>query len=278
MVHGPNYVAKFGNAIIGKTAWELPSKAAEAAGWANLRATFEAHDSFRDFEFARPWPDGTTRYFTVNGEPRFAADGRFLGYRGVGRETTEIALAREHIASLAYSDPLTGLANRTSLGPAFEQAVERARRRSTRLAAMFVDLDGFKPVNDAFGHGAGDRILVEVARRLRVSLRASDLIARLGGDEFFLVLEEVQDRATLEKVARKILAALARPYDIGSASPARISASMGISVYPEDAADATALMKYADIAMYSAKQAGKNAFRFYTQGDASQARSPTNVS
>jgi len=271
MVHGPNYVARFGSALIGKAAWDLPSRAPDEAGWATLRASFDAHEPFRDFEFARPWPDGGTRYFTVSGEPRFAADGSFLGYRGVGRETTEIALAREHIASLAYSDPLTGLANRTSLAPAFDQAVERARRRSSRLASLFVDLDGFKPVNDAHGHSAGDRILVEVARRLRANLRASDLVARIGGDEFFVVLEDVHEGATLETVARKILAELARPYELSATEQARISASMGISLYPQDGQDSATLMKHADMAMYAAKQAGKNAYRFYEPGERTRA-------
>jgi diguanylate cyclase (GGDEF)-like protein/PAS domain S-box-containing protein len=269
MVHGPNYVSRFGDGILGKTAWELPSIDSEQTRWTTLRASFDAHEPFRDFEFARPWPDGSTRYFSVSGEPRFAADGGFLGYRGVGRETTEIALAREHIASLAYSDALTGLANRTSLGPAFDQAVERARRRSTRLAALFIDLDGFKPVNDAHGHSAGDRILIEVARRLRAHLRASDLVARLGGDEFLVVVEDVHDRGTLETVARKILAEIARPYDLSANEQARISASMGISLYPHDASDAATLMKHADIAMYAAKEAGKNAYRFYASDDKS---------
>src|SRR5256885_15063110 len=115
MVHGPNYV----DTVAG----------AGEAGWGELRGMFQARAPFRDFEFGRPWPDGSIRYFSVSGEPRFAAEGAFLGYRGLGRDITEIALARERIASLAYSDPLTGLANRTSLSPALEQAVERARRR-----------------------------------------------------------------------------------------------------------------------------------------------------
>ncbi len=278
MVHGPNYVSKFGRALLGKTAWELPSTVPDDAGWATLRASFDAHERFRDFEFARPWPDGGTRYFTVSGEPRFSADGSFLGYRGVGRETTEIAIAREHIASLAYSDTLTGLANRTSLGPAFDQAVERARRRSTKLAALFIDLDGFKPVNDAYGHSAGDRLLIEVARRLRASLRASDLIARLGGDEFFVVLEDVHDDGVLEAVARKLLVEIARPYELASSAQARISASMGISIYPDDAADAAGVMKHADMAMYAAKQAGKNAFRFYVAGETADPLARTRAS
>ena len=277
IVHGPSPTARFGRELIGKAAWDLPSRMPGEAGWASLRASFDAHEPFRDFEFARPWPDGTTRYFSVSGEPRLAAEGSFLGYRGVGRDTTEIALAREHIASLAYSDALTGLANRSSLVPAFEQAVERARRRSARIAALFIDLDGFKPINDAHGHAAGDRLLVEVARRLRASLRASDLLARLGGDEFFVVLEDVQERDQLESVAAKLLAEIERPYDIGLDVQPRISASMGISLFPEDAADAATLMKHADSAMYGAKQAGKNNFRFYAGGEPRYASAETTI-
>lgn len=217
----------------------------------------------REFEFGRPRPEGGVRYFSVSGEPRFSAESAFLGYRGIGRDITELVLAREHVATLAYSDALTGLANRTSLGPAFEQAIERARRRATRLATLFIDLDGFKQINDAHGHQAGDRFLVEVGKRLRANLRASDLVARLGGDEFFAVLEDVQDADPIETVARKLLAEIMRPYDLGPGMQARVSASIGISIFPDDAPDAGTLMKHADRAMYEAKRAGKNDFRYY---------------
>lgn len=263
LVHGPEYKAKFATVILGKAAWELPSATPDEAGWARLKETLEARQPFREFEFGRPRPEGGVRYFSVSGEPRFSAEGAFLGYRGIGRDITELVLAREHVATLAYSDALTGLANRTSLGPAFEQAIERARRRATRLATLFIDLDGFKQINDAHGHQAGDRFLVEVGRRLRANLRASDLVARLGGDEFFAVLEDVQDADPIETVARKLLAEIMRPYDLGPGMQARVSASIGISIFPDDAPDAGTLMKHADRAMYEAKRAGKNDFRYY---------------
>ena len=249
MVHGPNYV----DTVAG----------AGEAGWGELRGMFQARAPFRDFEFGRPWPDGSIRYFSVSGEPRFAAEGAFLGYRGVGRDITEIALARERIASLAYSDPLTGLANRTSLSPALEQAVERARRRGAKLAGVFMDLDGFKQVNDAHGHDIGDGLLVDVARRLRTVLRASDFVARLGGDEFFVVIEEVHDVPAVDGIARKLLSELLEPYELAGGKRAQITASLGVSVFPDDAGDAQALMKHADMAMYAAKEAGKNSYRFY---------------
>ncbi|MBV9189795.1 MAG: GGDEF domain-containing protein, partial [Betaproteobacteria bacterium] len=202
------------------------------------------------------------RYFSVSGEPRYAEGGRFIGYRGVGRDITEIAHARERISSLAYSDPLTGLANRTSLGPSLEQAVQRARRRNSKLAVVFIDLDGFKQVNDAHGHDAGDALLIEVAARLRKHLRSSDLIARLGGDEFLVVLEDIQDLVPVEAVSRKLLGELARPFALASGE-VQVTASIGVSTLPDDAMDAAALMKHADTAMYTAKQAGKNTLKFY---------------
>ena len=268
LVHGPNYPAAYmGRGVIGRTAWELPALSPDEAGWREHRAALDAHLPFRDFEFGRRLPDGATRYFSVSGEPHFADDGRFLGYRGVGRDITEIALARERIASLAYSDPLTGLANRASLVPSLEQAVQRARRRNGKIAVVFLDLDGFKEINDARGHDAGDALLIQVATRLREHLRSSDLIARLGGDEFLVVLEEVQDAAPVTTVARKLLAEVARPYALAG-GPATVTASIGISLYPDDAADAGALMKHADTAMYAAKQAGKNTYTFYATAPA----------
>jgi diguanylate cyclase (GGDEF)-like protein len=265
IVHGPNYAAaEIGQGMTGRTAWELPSVSPDEAGWAAHRASLDSHIPFRDFEFARVMPDGMTRYFALSGEPKLAADGAFLGYRGVGRDVTESALTRERIASLAYRDPLTGMANRTSLGPALEQAVERARRRGFKLAGVFIDLDGFKQINDFYGHDAGDRCLIEVSRRLRASVRASDVVARLGGDEFFVLLEEVQDEIAIENVIRKLLGEVLRPYDLPNGAQARLSASMGVSLFPDNADEAGALIKNADMAMYSAKQAGKNGYRFYS--------------
>ena len=262
--HSPDYTPTA--SIIGHRRWEVPYLGTEDL-WTAHRARLDQRLPFRDFEFARPMPDGGVRYLSISGEPRFAADGRFLGYRGVGRDVTEIALARERIATLAYSDPLTGLANRTSLGPSLEQAVQRSRRRGSKLAVIFIDLDGFKPINDLHGHDAGDALLVEVAKRLRAHLRASDLLARLGGDEFLVVLEEVTELAPVEVVARKLLGEMRRPFDLPGAQVG-VTASIGISVFPDDAADGATLMKHADSAMYAAKQAGKDCLAFYSSGPA----------
>lgn len=267
IVHGPSYAAaQIGRGIIGKHPWGVASVSPDQAGWAAHMAVLNSHLPFRDFEFARVMPDGGTRYFSVSGEPRFDASGAFLGYRGIGRDVTEIALARERIASLAYNDALTGLANRTSLGPALEQAIERTRRHRSKLAGVFMDLDGFKQINDMHGHAAGDAFLVEVARRLRRSLRASDIVARLGGDEFFVVLEQMQDAPAVERVVSKLAAEVLRPYDLFGGVKARVTASLGVSLFPDDAGDAATLMAHADKAMYMAKRAGKNAFCIFSAG------------
>jgi diguanylate cyclase (GGDEF)-like protein/PAS domain S-box-containing protein len=269
IVHGPGYAATpVGYGVLGKTPWGIPSTSPDEAGWNVHQAMVDNRLPFRDFEIARPLPEGGTRHFAVSGEPRHDADGVFLGYRGVGRDITEIAAARERIASLAYSDPLTGLANRVSLAPALEQAIERSRRHGWKIAGVFVDLDGFKQINDRHGHAAGDAFLVEVAQRLRRSVRASDLVARLGGDEFFVVLEEVQDGESVERVVGKLIDALRRPYPGIGDTQRRISATLGVSVFPDDAPDATTLMEHADEAMYTAKQAGKNAYCLYSTGKA----------
>ncbi len=265
IVHGPNYAAPpVGYGVVGKTPWEIASKSPDQAGWQAHKAMLDDHLPFRDFEIARPLPEGGTRYFAVSGQPRFDADGTFLGYRGVGRDITEIAAARSRIASLAYSDPLTGLANRVSLAPALEQAIERARRHGSKLAGVFIDLDRFKQINDRYGHAAGDAFLVEVAQRLRRSVRASDLVARLGGDEFFVVLEEVMDTPAVERVLGKLIDALRRPYPGIGETQRRVSATLGVSLFPDDATDAATLMENADEAMYTAKQAGKNAYCLYS--------------
>lgn len=249
---------------VAKAPWDIPSVKPDAAGWAAHRAQMEARQPFRHFEYARPGADGKPRHFAVSGEPRTDAAGRFAGYRGVGHEITEIVEARERIAALAYSDALTGLANRASFTPALEHAVRRARRNGAKLAVLYLDLDGFKQVNDGHGHETGDRLLVEVAQRLRGALRASDLLARLGGDEFVAVLEDLPGPPAAELVARKLVGEIDRPYPILPGGGAcRVSASVGVSLFPADADSPRELLQRADAAMYRAKQDATDHLRFH---------------
>ncbi len=170
-----------------------------------------------------------------------------------------------HAAALraaAVTDPLTGLPNRHALRTCIDHALARARRTSRALALLFVDLDGFKDINDSHGHECGDRVLAEMARRFSSRTRDMDTVARLGGDEFVIVMEDLDDGRFAATLAAKILAVTAEPVVVGGRT-VHLTASIGISLFPSDGPDAATLMRHADMAMYAAKSAGKNAFRYY---------------
>jgi diguanylate cyclase (GGDEF)-like protein len=183
-----------------------------------------------------------------------------FGWR-LARSITEAAHEIEHVA---YHDRLTGLPNRSMFTLVLGRYLRESSRYQRRLAVFFIDLDRFKNINDTLGHEAGDLLLQEVAERLKACLRASDTVARLGGDEFVVVLPNGNEPEQLAGVAHKILAAVARPILLQD-KELRITASIGISAYPEDGLDERALMKNADIAMYQAKEDGKNGFAFYSE-------------
>ena len=218
---------------------------------------------FRDLVYCLGTPGSRGVYISVSGEPIFDDDGRFKGYRGVGRDVTHQRLAEQQVLKLARYDGLTGLPNRTMFMDELERTLARARRHGGRFALFFIDLDRFKNINDSLGHGAGDQLLKVMATRLRTLLRDSDLVARLGGDEFVVLLDATVEADDLAHVARKALAAIGEPVPIDSRSY-QVTGSIGISLYPDDGADAAALLKNADAAMYLAKDRGKNNYQFYT--------------
>lgn len=164
---------------------------------------------------------------------------------------------------LAYHDPLTGLINRYSLENRLEQALLSARRDALRVAVMFIDMDRFKTINDSLGHHVGDQLLIEVAQRLRDSVRESDIVARLGGDEFIVVLTRIADEMDAAPIADKILRSLGQPY-LFDGNVLHSSPSIGIAIYPSDGEDGPVLMKNADTAMYHAKDHGRNNVQYFT--------------
>ena len=153
-------------------------------------------------------------------------------------------------------DPLTGLANRTALQQHLTQALSRNQRRQELLAVMLIDLDGFKPINDQYGHGLGDRVLAEVAKRLNLQMRESDLAARLGGDEFVMVCESVHSTEAVQQLAERLLHRLNQPMTL-EGHTVHVGASIGIAL-SRDEDDTTTLIRRADAAMYQAKAAGRN--------------------
>jgi diguanylate cyclase (GGDEF)-like protein/PAS domain S-box-containing protein len=178
-------------------------------------------------------------------------------------DLTEQRRAQEHIYQLAHHDALTGLENRLSLNQHLEQLLAQARRASQTVALLFLDLDHFKKINDSHGHQTGDLLLVEVAQRLRELLRDVDIIARLGGDEFIVVMAGALTPDLVTSVAVRIVQSLAAPYELDGQTMYSGS-SVGIALFPNDAANAGALLRHADTAMYVAKSQGRGNFQFYS--------------
>jgi diguanylate cyclase (GGDEF)-like protein/PAS domain S-box-containing protein len=179
------------------------------------------------------------------------------------RDVTERRRFESELRSLALHDPLTGLANRVLFGDRLEQALHRSQRRRTRPSVLYLDLDSFKTVNDTLGHTAGDEVLVEVARRLRLIVRDEDTAARLGGDEFGVLIEDTRDEAEAVRVAERIAQALAAPFEIGG-NLLTVAASVGIVRSGSRSDDKVTLLRDADIAMYEAKRETPGAHQVFT--------------
>jgi diguanylate cyclase (GGDEF)-like protein len=196
--------------------------------------------------------------------------GHYTRVKGLKNIIKEIELEYEQVKASevvsiyqALHDPLTGLPNRNLFNDRVDSILQLAKRNGEKFAVVFLDLDGFKEVNDSFGHEAGDLILQSVTQRLKLLLRSSDTLARLGGDEFLLLFPRIKSRADVITVATKINNDFTQAYSVLE-KDVYLSASMGISIYPEDGDDARTLIRNADIAMYNIKNQGKNGFCFYS--------------
>jgi diguanylate cyclase (GGDEF)-like protein len=184
--------------------------------------------------------------------------------RSRAREAEAKLTHARRVEYLAYHDGLTALPNRSLFNKLLSQAISHAQRNGRQLAVAFIDLDRFKQINDTLGHEAGDELLKEVASRRKGCLRYSDAVARLGGDEFVVLLTELVEEKYAAIVAQKIITTIAKPFVL-LGQEFRVSASIGISTYPTDGLDEQTLTKNADIAMYQAKEDGKNQFQFYSE-------------
>lgn len=231
---------------------------------AALAHAVRTREPFRDLVV--PVPLGRDlRWWALSGTPKQDAAGNFTGFRGVGRDVTEVRRSQERIAQLARFDPLTGLANRSLFRESLDDLVENAALSGRPAALLFVDLDRFKAVNDCFGHAAGDLLLRQVAQRLaalvKAQVKGGATIARLGGDEFAIVLPDGSgDRA--EKLAQRIVKDMARPFplgDEGRVGAAVVGASVGWALAPFDADTPEDLLRCADLALYRVKEQGRGA-------------------
>lgn len=190
------------------------------------------------------------------------AVGKTLNYVALFTDITEMKIYQQQLEHIAHYDVLTGLPNRVLLADRLQLAMIQSQRRNHSLAVVFLDLDGFKAVNDSHGHAIGDQLLITVGNRMKMALREGDTLARLGGDEFVAVLVDLVCPQDCESVLKRLLQAAAAPVIVDEAV-LRVSASIGVTIYPQDGADADQLMRHADQAMYQAKQTGKNCYHLF---------------
>ncbi|MDX1722675.1 MAG: diguanylate cyclase [Pseudomonas sp.] len=226
-----------------------------------LRCIETGHN--HDEEYRVIWPDGSIHWLRETGNVVKDANGQPIRMMGVVRDISEEKASVSQLKKIARHDPLTGLPNRLLLEEFLTQALARARSNANRVALVFIDLNGFKQINDSYGHAVGDQVLVGTAQRLQQTLRESDMVARLGGDEFVVVIEgltrskSLHDEAQL--IGEKILQRLSQPLSLGNASH-QVGASLGIALYPEHGPNIDSLIHIADQAMYAAKRNGNNQY------------------
>jgi diguanylate cyclase (GGDEF)-like protein/PAS domain S-box-containing protein len=263
--------------ITGYSAAELVGKSfrefydAEGARQLNLayRKVYETGQPLKALEHALVRKDGTTRYVEESVSLKRDSHGRPTAFVGIRRDCTERKhaerLLRSREAQMAHSaehDFLTGLPNRMLLNDRVDQAIVLAPRHRKTVAVLFLDLDGFKHINDSLGHPVGDKLLQSVSKRLVGCVRATDTVSRQGGDEFVVLLSEMEHSEDAAITARRMLKAVAEPHAVEQ-HDLHITTSIGVSVYPDDGVDAETLIKNADTAMYQAKDNGRQSYQFF---------------
>jgi diguanylate cyclase (GGDEF)-like protein/PAS domain S-box-containing protein len=223
----------------------------------------------KNFECAVYRKDGSKMWFSANVRA-VSEEGVLVGYEGTNEDITARKAAEERIQFLAYYDALTGLPNRTLFQDRLGKALAGARRQKCKIALLFLDLDGFKIINDSLGHSVGDLLLKEVAERLNTWGREQDTVARLGGDEFLVMLTQVKELPDVAVAAERLMDAMTAEFVVQGHS-LNISCSIGVSIFPEHGADCETLIKNADSAMYGAKDCGRNNFQFFAEAMNAQA-------
>ena len=263
---------------LGKRRWEDTAvRGVSPEQWRTHRKLLEQRKPFRDFVFQVLEPSGDLRWCSSSGNPVFDEKGQFCGYHGVGTDITERVRGAERYRHLAYHDMLTGLPNRRLFSDRLEQAIARARRKGHRVAAMLLDLDDFKIINDTHGHSTGDEVLIAISHRLRQAVRESDTVARLGGDEFVVLLPETLHVEDAAMVAQKIIETVREPVAIANRQY-HLGVSVGLALFPDHAANAERLLQQADIAMYIAKRQGGSALQCAVEADLGNGETPRDPS
>ena len=229
-----------------------------------FKTLMREHGRVTDFESEVYRRDGSRIWISEHAHVVYSPDGEALYYEGTVEDVTAQHNYRRQLEYQATHDPLTGLPNRNLLQDRLQQVLRMAQRRATQGSLAFVDLDNFKFVNDSLGHGAGDRLLVEVARRLKECLRDSDTVARYGGDEFVLILGDYGGLSDTLHILHRVQDAVSAPMMLDG-HEVHVNCSLGVSVFPDDGVDLEVLLRHADAAMHHAKKLGKGQFQFYTE-------------
>ncbi|MBD3633301.1 MAG: EAL domain-containing protein [Methylophaga sp.] len=225
--------------------------------------TIQPSDGIGDIEFLIEKKNGEQIWISQIFQSTFDEDGEFSGRRESNRDITEKKKQATLIWQQANIDPLTGLANRVQFQSALEREIERTQRNQTSLAVLMIDLDDFKHINDTEGHSFGDKVIVAVADRIKSSIRKFDVAGRFGGDEFNVIITQLTHQRTIDNICSKLLREIQQPIKINKKS-IRLGCSIGVSLYPNDENDSEKLIRDADLAMYSAKHAGRGTYRFYS--------------
>lgn len=250
--------------ILGKKEKDFNPKADEAWHYLKVNREIMMTNEAKEIEDYLIDGNGNKRWFHIGKVPIMGDTGGQLQLLCVATEITELKKQEELIKYQAFHDELTGLPNRKLFSETIEREISYAQEDDTNGALFFLDLDRFKYINDTFGHDAGDALLKMVGERLQSILEDKDMVFRFGGDEFTILVPQLNDKQNAADIAKEILAILTKPYQFNE-HKFIITASIGISIYPNDASNIDALTKYADTAMYHSKQQGKNTFRFYTE-------------
>lgn len=256
---------------VGKNVFDIYPKDTAQSMW-DIEAATRTNQQTYELELDLLHKDGSLHTYLLVKFPLFNKDNNIFGVCTIGTDITERKLAENALREqqsrlnyMAFHDSLTALPNRSLFYDRIYHGLARARRSNSRLALMLLDIDRFKIINDSLGHDAGDILLKIIAMRLNEGVRDMDTVARLGGDEFVIVLEGIHELDDVIFVANKLLSTLASPLEV-SGHDITATVSIGVSIFPDDGKDTDELLKNADIAMYKAKEAGKNNCQFYTKG------------